>query len=212
VQPDQFLLVAPLYQSKPSAFSLQPVIANRQSHYGAHTRKGVAHDCDGPPVPQALDVGNLPMPPTVLLRKLKLEEAFIDASFTGAKRLAVGPTRRGKGTKIVAIADDHSLPLAISVETASPQESQLVEGVLGQSFLDTLRARLIGDKAYDSDRLDRDLADRYGIEMTGLIAGSVANLLRMAALCSSTAKTLCVHSLLSGHHTKSRGEGRRQRA
>jgi transposase len=25
--------------------------------------------------------------------------------------------------------------------------------------------RLIGDKAYDSDRLDRDLAERYGIEM-----------------------------------------------
>ena len=25
--------------------------------------------------------------------------------------------------------------------------------------------RLIGDKAYDSDRLDRDLSDRYGIEM-----------------------------------------------
>jgi hypothetical protein len=24
---------------------------------------------------------------------------------------------------------------------------------------------LIGDKAYDSDRLDRDLAERYGIEM-----------------------------------------------
>ena len=26
-------------------------------------------------------------------------------------------------------------------------------------------ARLIGDKAYDSDRLDRELAERYGIEM-----------------------------------------------
>jgi hypothetical protein len=44
-------------------------------------------------------------------------------------------------------------------------ESQLVEGILGHSFLDTLPARLIGDKAYDSDRLDRTLAARYGIEM-----------------------------------------------
>ena len=52
-----------------------------------------------------------------------------------------------------------------SIESASPHESQLVEGVLGHSFLDTLPARLIGDKAYDSDRLDRDLAERYGIEM-----------------------------------------------
>jgi transposase len=51
------------------------------------------------------------------------------------------------------------------VESASPHESQLVEGVLGHSFLDFLPARLIGDKAYDSDRLDRDLADGYGIEM-----------------------------------------------
>ena len=78
---------------------------------------------------------------------------------------AVGPTKRGKGTKIIVITDDHSLPLAVSIESASPHESQLVEGVLGHSFLDTLPARLIGDKAYDSDRLDRDLADRYGIEM-----------------------------------------------
>lgn len=37
--------------------------------------------------------------------------------------------------------------------------------VLGHSFLDTLPARLIGDKAYDRDRLDRNLAERYGIEM-----------------------------------------------
>ena len=79
--------------------------------------------------------------------------------------LAVGPTKRGKGTKIIALADDHSLPLAVSIESASPHESQLVEGVLGHSFLDTLPPRLIGDKAYDSDRLDRDLAERYGIEM-----------------------------------------------
>ena len=79
--------------------------------------------------------------------------------------LAVAPTKRGKGTKIIALADDHSLPLAVSIESASPHESQLVEGVLGHSFLDCLPTRLIGDKAYDSDRLDRDLAERYGIEM-----------------------------------------------
>jgi hypothetical protein len=50
-------------------------------------------------------------------------------------------------------------------KSASPHESQLVEGVLGHSFLDTLPTRLIGDKAYDSDRLDRELAEHYGIEM-----------------------------------------------
>ena len=80
----------------------------------------------------------------------------------GQKRgFAAGPTKRGKGTKIIALADVHSLPLAVSIESASSHESQLVEGLLRHSFLDSLPARLIGDKAYDSDRLDRDLAERY---------------------------------------------------
>jgi hypothetical protein len=50
------------------------------------------------------------------------------------------PKRRGKGTKIVAIAADHSLPLAVSVQSASPAECQLVEEVLAGSFLDELPA------------------------------------------------------------------------
>jgi len=32
-------------------------------------------------------------------------------------------------------------------------------------FLDTLPTRVIGGKAYDSDLLDRELAEHYGIEM-----------------------------------------------
>jgi hypothetical protein len=32
----------------------------------------------------------------------------------------VSPTRRGKCTKIIAIAADNSLPLAVSVDSASP--------------------------------------------------------------------------------------------
>jgi len=40
-----------------------------------------------------------------------------------------------------------------------------VEYVLAGSFLDELPARLIGDKAYDLDPLDRTLQDEYGIEM-----------------------------------------------
>lgn len=79
--------------------------------------------------------------------------------------LGIGPTKRGKGTKITAIAAGHSLPLAVSVQAASPHESQLVEEVLGHSFLDQLPARLIGDKAYDSDGLDRELKEKYDIEL-----------------------------------------------
>jgi transposase len=58
-----------------------------------------------------------------------------------------------------------SLPLAVSAQSASPHESQLVEEVLGHSFLDTLPQRLIGDKAYDCDALDNYLAREYGIEI-----------------------------------------------
>jgi transposase len=79
--------------------------------------------------------------------------------------LAVGPTRRGKGTTILAIAAANSLPLAVSVQNASPHESQLVEEVLAGSFLDELPARLIGDRAYDSDALDQRLKEEYAIEL-----------------------------------------------
>ena len=37
--------------------------------------------------------------------------------------------------------------------------------VLARSFLGELPAQLIGDIAYDSDRLDEKLATKYGIEL-----------------------------------------------
>jgi hypothetical protein len=79
---------------------------------------------------------------------------------------AVGPTKRGKGTKIIAISNDHSLPLVVSIQSASQHESQLVEEALGQSFLDELPVRSIGDAAYDSDPLDAYLQKTYDIELT----------------------------------------------
>ena len=65
----------------------------------------------------------------------------------------------------MAISDGHGLPLAIHVASASPHEVTLVDATLAGSFLDTLPARLIGDRGYDSDRLDAHLRDAYGIEM-----------------------------------------------
>src|SRR5207253_2408788 len=78
---------------------------------------------------------------------------------------AVGPTRRGKGSKIMAISDGHGLPLAVHVASASPHETKLVEATLEQRFFADLPERLIGDRAYDSDRLDERLLQHYGIEM-----------------------------------------------
>ena len=65
----------------------------------------------------------------------------------------------------MAITAITSVPLAVNVDSASPHESQLVEETLADSFLDELPAHIIGDKAYDSDPLDRHLQENYGIEM-----------------------------------------------
>jgi transposase len=77
----------------------------------------------------------------------------------------VGPTKRGKGSKIVAIADRHGLPIAVHVASARPNEAILVEATLEQRFLREAPARLIGDKAYDSDPLDQRLRDTLGVQL-----------------------------------------------
>ena len=77
----------------------------------------------------------------------------------------VGKTKRGKGTKILGIADGHGLPLALRAESASPAEVKLVEQTLEQRFVAEVPERLIGDKAYDSDQLDQSLMQHYGTEM-----------------------------------------------
>src|SRR5207302_2680163 len=74
----------------------------------------------------------------------------------GEKRgSAVGPTRRGKGSKVMAISDGHGFPVACDLASASPHETKLVEGTLQHRFTRTWPERMIGDTAYDSDPLDR---------------------------------------------------------
>jgi len=76
----------------------------------------------------------------------------------------VGKTKRGKGTKLMAVADRTGLPIAISVENASPHEVRLVERTLERRFTKEYPKRLIGDRAYDSDPLDERLR-KQGIEL-----------------------------------------------
>ena len=76
----------------------------------------------------------------------------------------VGKTKRGKGSKIMAVANSASLPVAISVGSASPHEVKLVEPTLEARFVDEQPERLIGDRAYDSDPLDERLKDQ-GVQM-----------------------------------------------
>ena len=71
----------------------------------------------------------------------------------------MGPTKRGKGSKLMAVADGHGLPLAVDVASASPAEVRLVISTLEGRFIPELPERLIGDKAYDSDPLAEKLAE-----------------------------------------------------
>jgi transposase len=64
----------------------------------------------------------------------------------------------------MAFSDGSSIPLALYTESASPHEVALVEETLKSAFLKEMPQRLIGDKAYDSDRLDETLEEQ-GIEM-----------------------------------------------
>ena len=65
----------------------------------------------------------------------------------------------------MAIVDRHGLPVAVHVASASPYEPHLVPATLEARFLADLPTRLIGDRGYDSDRLDETLMTTYGIEM-----------------------------------------------
>src|SRR5215203_3013643 len=91
------------------------------------------------------------------------------------KGRCVGNTKRGKGTKIMAIADRAGLPIAITIASASPHETRLVEQTLNASFLADNPARLIGDAAYDSDPLDRQLA-AFDIELIAPHRGNRVNI------------------------------------
>jgi len=92
---------------------------------------------------------------------------------SGQKRgRLVGKTKRGKGTKIMGLADGHGLPLALRAESASPAEVKLVEQTMEERFVAAVPERLIGDKAYDSDRLDKEIMRKFG---TVMIAPNKAN-------------------------------------
>lgn len=91
----------------------------------------------------------------------------------------VGCTKRGKGTKWMVVGDGEGLPLGVHLGSASPAEIRLLESTLstvrvprsGPGRPKAKPKRVIGDKAYDSDRHRRQLA-RRGIE---LIAPQRAN-------------------------------------
>jgi len=65
----------------------------------------------------------------------------------------------------MAITDASGLPVAAHVESASPHEVKLVEATIDSGFTQYAPDKLIGDKAYDSDKLDQQLRAERGVEM-----------------------------------------------
>lgn len=57
------------------------------------------------------------------------------------------------------LADSYGLPIGAHVCSATPHEVTLLKATLNARFLAPLPQRLIGDGAYDSDRLDEDLRE-----------------------------------------------------
>ena len=58
----------------------------------------------------------------------------------------VGPTKCGKGTKIMAAADRNGLPIAIYIAGASTHEAKLVERTLDHRFVRPTPGRRIGQE------------------------------------------------------------------
>jgi transposase len=88
---------------------------------------------------------------------------------TGEKRgFGVGKTKRGKGSKWMVVVDGQGIPLGGAITSASPAEVRLAEETLatikvprqGRGRPKSRPQRLIGDKAYDSDKLRARLAGK----------------------------------------------------
>jgi len=96
----------------------------------------------------------------------KLYECFIDGTFAKAKGGGdgVGCTKAGKGVKIMVLVDAKGLPVAVDTAPANPHESKLVQRLFDFMLTQDKPQRVIGDKAYDSDELDENLAEQ-GIEL-----------------------------------------------
>ena len=106
--------------------------------------------------------------PTGLARSLRRRHLC-----RGQKRGAlVGKTKRGKGTKLMVVADGQGVPLGVELASASPHEVTLIEPLLAQISVPRNGAgrprsrfpRLIYDRAADSDPL-RDRLAKRGIDL-----------------------------------------------
>jgi transposase len=65
----------------------------------------------------------------------------------------------------MAVCDRESLPVAVSVASASRHEVTLVETMLAERLTKATPVLLVADKAYDSDPHDKRVKERFGTEL-----------------------------------------------
>jgi hypothetical protein len=79
----------------------------------------------------------------------------------------IGPTKRGKVAKIMAIVDRHGLHLAVSTHPANHHAVTLVQPSFDFCMIEARPGNLNCDRANDSDKLDDELWQE-GIEIISL--------------------------------------------
>lgn len=96
----------------------------------------------------------------------KLYECYVDGTFAKAKGGGdgIGCTKAGKGVKIMIMVDAKGLPIAVNSSEAGPHESTQVAPLFDFMVTVDFPERLIGDKAYDSDKLDETM-QRLDVDM-----------------------------------------------
>ena len=77
---------------------------------------------------------------------------------------AVGLTRRGKGSRIMAVPDARGLPIAVRVFTAGEHAVKQAEETRMSCWTEYPPERVIADRGFDSDALDASLAE-FGVDM-----------------------------------------------
>ena len=96
----------------------------------------------------------------------RLYECFPDAAFCPARGGGdgIGRTKVGKGVKILIAVEARGLPIAVQSCSARPHESTLAQGWFDFMLTKEVPKRLVGEKAWESDALDRAFAAR-GMEL-----------------------------------------------
>jgi transposase len=98
---------------------------------------------------------------------IDLSECFVDATFASAKKGATELVRRSaeKGPRSWRSQTALVFLSPPGLSSASPHEITLLEDTLDAKFTLDYPERLIGDRAYDSDRHDEWVKAQYGTEL-----------------------------------------------